>query len=76
MKRLAFAFAILALGLAAATPARADYAVVKWDDGFCHIWWNAGATPWGAGWATIAVAPDWETAWFTLESSIRSGDCR
>jgi hypothetical protein len=76
MKRLAFALGILALGFAAATPARADYAVVKWDDGYCHIWWDSSATPWDAGWTKIAMAPDWEAAWFTLESSIHDGVCR
>jgi hypothetical protein len=76
MKRLAFAFGILALGFAATTPARADYAVVQWQDGYCHIWWDSGATPWGAGWAKIAVEPDWETAWAALNEAVLNHTCR
>ena len=33
MKRLAFAISVLALGFAASTPARADYALVKFEFG-------------------------------------------
>ena len=41
MKRFAFAVGLLALGFAAATPARADYAVVRFETGYCQIWWDA-----------------------------------
>ena len=34
MKRLAFAIGVLVLGFAASTPARADYALVKFKIGF------------------------------------------
>jgi hypothetical protein len=37
MKHFAFVISALAVGLAAATPARADYAVVRWADGYCHL---------------------------------------
>jgi len=75
MKRLAFGIGILALGFAAATPARADYAVVKFADGYCQIWWNATATPWGDNWTKIAIAPDWQSAWNALSAAISNRTC-
>jgi hypothetical protein len=53
MKRLAFAAAALAIGLAV-SPARADFALVRFEDGWCRIWWDSAGTPWGAGWTKIA----------------------
>jgi hypothetical protein len=38
MMRLAFAIGLLALGFTAATPARADFAVVEFRSGYCRIW--------------------------------------
>jgi len=76
MKQVAFVIGALALGLAAVTPARADYAVVRWTDGYCRIWWGASATPWGAGWAKIATAPDWQTAAAAMDAAIKSNTCR
>jgi hypothetical protein len=38
MKRSVFAIGLLALGIAAATPAHADYVVVRFDTGYCQIW--------------------------------------
>jgi hypothetical protein len=38
MKKLAFAIGLMTLGLGAATPASADYAVVKFNSGFCRVW--------------------------------------
>jgi hypothetical protein len=76
MTRLTFAVAVLALGFAATTPARGDFAVVKWQDGYCGIWWDSAATPWVAGWTKIAVAPDWEAAWHAQDAAIHSGACK
>jgi hypothetical protein len=45
MKRLAFAIGVLALGFAAATPARADFAVVKFSSGYCRVWTETPAGP-------------------------------
>lgn len=36
MKRLVFAVGVLALGAAALTPARADFAVIRFKDGHCQ----------------------------------------
>jgi hypothetical protein len=76
MKRFVFAIGVIALGFAAATPARADYAVVRWSDGYCRIWWDASSTPWGSGWTKIAIAPDWSTAVTVKEAAESSGGCR
>jgi hypothetical protein len=76
MKRFAFAIGVVTLGLAATTPARADYALVRWDDGYCRIWWEASATPWGDGWAKIATAPDYPTASDALNQAVQAGTCR
>ena len=63
MKRLAFAIGVLALGFAASTPARADYALVKFESGYCRIWWDSAGNPFGVGWIKVAVGlPDYEAA--------------
>jgi hypothetical protein len=77
MKRLAFAVGVLALGLAASSPARADYAVVRLPDGWCKIWWDSSDNPWGAGWTKIAFnLPDWTAAASALEGARSQGACR
>jgi hypothetical protein len=38
MKRLALAVGLLAFGFTAASPARADFAVVEFNSGYCRIW--------------------------------------
>jgi hypothetical protein len=38
MKGLAFAMGLLVLGVGAATPASADFAVVKFGSGYCRVW--------------------------------------
>ncbi len=76
MKRLIFAVAMLAFGLAV-TPARADYALVRFGDGWGRIWWDSAGTPWGVGWTKIAVGmPDWLTASAALSNARAQGVCR
>ena len=59
MKRLACAIGLLALALTATSPARADYAVVQFGDGYCRIWWDSADTPWGVGWTKLVIGlPD------------------
>jgi len=58
MKRFVFAVGVLAFGFAASTPARADFSVMKFESGFCRIWWNNSANPIGTGWARVATASD------------------
>jgi hypothetical protein len=77
VKRLALATGALALAFAAATPARADFAVVRFDSGYCQVWWDSAATPWGAGWSKIALGlPDADAARAVLYSAIAQNVCR
>jgi hypothetical protein len=45
MKRLVFVLGVLAVGLAATAPARADFAVVKFKSGYCRVWDDSKAGP-------------------------------
>lgn len=45
MKRLAFAVGVLALGVVATAPAKADYAIVKFRSGYCRIWDHTAVVP-------------------------------
>jgi len=45
MKRLALAIGVLALGFTATAPARADFAVAKFNNGACRVWYDASAKP-------------------------------
>jgi hypothetical protein len=50
MKRLVFAVGVLVFGFVASTPARADFSVMRFEPGYCRIWWNNGINPIGTGW--------------------------
>jgi hypothetical protein len=77
MKRMAFAIGLLAIAFVTATPARADYALVRFANGWCRIWWDSAGTPWGVGWTKIAVGmPDWLTASAALSNARSQGVCR
>jgi len=59
------------------TPAHADYALVRFEDGWCRIWWDSTGTPWGVGWTKIAIGmPDWLTASAALSNARSQGVCR
>ena len=53
MKRLFFAVGVLALGLTATAPAHADFAIVKFNSGYCRIYDNTAWAP-----------PDGTFVWF------------
>ncbi len=77
MNRLAVAVCLLIVGLAASTPARADFAVVRFGDGFCKIWWDSADNPWPSGWSKIALGlPDYLTAQAALANARVQGTCR
>lgn len=77
MKRSVWALGLLLFALAASSPARADYAVVQLDNGWCKIWWDSSATPWGVGWSKIAIGlPDWLSASAALNTARSQGVCR
>ena len=70
LKPLAFAAGALALGFVASTPALADFAVVRFADGHCQIWWDSAANPWGVGWSKIALGlPDATAARIALDNA-------
>jgi hypothetical protein len=75
VKRLIFSVGILALGFAAASPARANFAVIRFADGYCQVWWDRSAPPWGVAWSMIAVRPDWWSAQVALDWATTLGDC-
>ncbi len=63
MKGLVFAIGAMALGLAAATPASADFAVVKFKDtGACRAWYDHTAKPWGTTQVLWASTASWDAA--------------
>lgn len=77
MHRWVFAAGVLVLGLAASSAARADFAVIRFDDGYCQIWWDSGVDPWGAGWSKIAIGlPDRAAARAVLDNAIAQNVCR
>jgi len=45
MKRLAFALGALTLSLWVAPPARADFAVIHFNSGYCRIWTDTAFGP-------------------------------
>ena len=76
MRRLAFVLGLLVIGFAA-SPARADFAVVRFQDGWCRVWWDSAGTPWGAGWTKVAIGmPDWLVASAALSNARVQGVCR
>jgi hypothetical protein len=77
MKQLAFALGLLAVGLIAATPARADFAVVQFGDGYCQIWWDSAGNPWGTRWTKLVIGlPDYPAAQAALDGAFAQGLCR
>ena len=77
MKRPALAVGLLAFGWALSSPARADYAVVRFETGYCQIWWDSADNPWGVGWTKIAVGlPDHTAAWAALANAVAQNVCR
>jgi hypothetical protein len=70
---LVFAVGVLALGFAASTPARANFSVVRFELGFCRVWWD---NPIGTGWTRIATAPDFAGAWAAQDAAVKKGKCK
>lgn len=61
MRRVALVVGIVALGLAASTAARADFAVVHFHDGHCTVWSDSKAHPVGE--------KGWKYHWLHLKSA-------
>jgi len=63
MQRLALAIAILAIGFVVATPANADFSVIKFKDtGGCRAWLDHAAKPNSPYQVLWAKVPTWEAA--------------
>ena len=45
LKRLALVIGVLALGFTATAPAHADFAIVKFNSGYCRIWPDTAVAP-------------------------------
>ena len=76
MKRLVFAVGVLVFGFVASTPARADFSVMRFEPGYCRIWWNNGINPIGGGWTRVATAPDFTSAWVAQDVAVKLGKCK
>jgi hypothetical protein len=64
MKKILFAVGALALGLTATAPAHADFAIVKFNSGYCRIWSD-----------TVVAPPDGTFVWFVWGITATTG-CR
>jgi hypothetical protein len=77
MKHIAFAIGALALGLAATTPARADFAVIKFKDtGACRAWYDHTAKPWGTSQVLWVSTPSWDAAQSKGSWAMKHGWCK
>jgi hypothetical protein len=77
MQRAILAVSALALGVSLSTAARADFAVVRFADGRCQVWWDSTTNPWGAGWSKIAMGlPDRFSAQAVLANALAQAICR
>jgi hypothetical protein len=76
MKQIAFAVALSALGLAASSPARADYTVIQFATGHCEVWHDSSDDPAGAGWRKLAIGlPSWDAAMSALDAARMQDVC-
>ena len=76
MKQIAFAIALSALGVAASTPASADYTVIQFASGHCEVWHDSSDDPAGAGWRKLAIGlPTWSAAMSTLDTARAQDVC-
>ena len=63
MKKILFAIGALALLLTATAPAHADYAIVKFNSGYCRIWTDTVAR-YLLGLLLAAAEPSHVHCWF------------
>jgi hypothetical protein len=75
---VAAAAAVAAGALVATSPARAEYAVIRWDGtGFCQVWDNSIPTrPFPSNYVTVGIAlPTFADALDAKDSLLRTGTC-
>jgi hypothetical protein len=68
MKRLVFALSALAMACAATTAARADYAVARFDDGWCRVWWDTSYKPWAGEFLWFRHHHHWHRWYYRFET--------
>ena len=80
--RLAFVAGLMAPGLVSTTPARADFAVVKFGSGYCRVYADTAFGPpdgrylsfWSPlGW--MYRLPTWETADMAMQRAVAHHRC-
>jgi hypothetical protein len=87
MKRLVFAIGVVALGFAASSPARADFAVVKWGSGYCRVWYDSAVKPsdgkfvqwryrWHHKWHWAHQTAKWDKADHKLHWAVAAKECQ
>jgi hypothetical protein len=76
MTRLSIALCATVLGVAAATPALADYEIIGFEDGRCEIWQQGPSWPWGDSWVVLASdIPDHQAAVHVRNALYRERIC-
>jgi hypothetical protein len=61
MKRIVFALSVLAMACAATSAARADFAVARFDDGWCRVWSDTSWKPWAGHFLWFRHHHHWHT---------------
>jgi hypothetical protein len=69
MIRLAFAVGFLALGFAGATPARADFAVIAFNSGYCRVWTETAFGPQDGHYLWFPAPIGWHFRFLTWEGA-------
>jgi len=72
MKRLALATGLLLLGFAAVAPARADFAVIKFNSGYCRVWTATEFGPQDGRYLWFKWRNHWHYRFYTAEGANRA----
>jgi hypothetical protein len=82
MTRLAFALGVLALGFVSTTPARADFAVVKFQSGYCRVYADTAFGPpdgrylwFWSPWGWMYRFPTWQVADIAMHRAVAHHRC-
>jgi hypothetical protein len=82
MTRLAFVLGLLALGFVSTTPARADFAVIEFNSGYCRIWTDTAFGPedgrylwFWSPWGWMYSFPTWEAADMAMHRAVAHHRC-
>ena len=80
--RLVFVLGLLALGFVSATPARADFAVVKFHSGYCRVYADTAFAPpdgrflpFWTHWGWMYRFPTWQVADMAMHRAVAHHRC-